>query len=441
MEWQIASGAFRCSKVDLRHSSSLVETPCTENSSSTHSCTLCQQTRAAAFSMQSSNLAAVNLSSPNAESDRLAMAHSFEKQVLWEPAVANTATRRAQQQWLNADVYEDVPLHGSGLPPVTITMTTEAYYALGRAIEFSRLRCQPTCGTIDEVFELGLAPLEREGIIPTANIRNQYLNGCRDFIDRFDTTADESIEHAHLLSFDFGTLNLDAVLVRLRIWAICAGKGHVYQLGIITNMLGCYDMKLFNSVPSKPPTHTIFFVRHCLWDRTVGKFLQLWEPLVQATDNVRTATVAGPEVRHPQVSGMPPIQESIWQNDAPAGDEFACKVADYGCRPPHPLSYPKSSGGFQIFPKSDAQHENTVLSPLATSPAGQVSFASTPTHPYFARPMGRNRSVEEAIMDGGRSVAEKSTSGALESSAGTTPQTTRYGSSHALLREGSASFK
>ncbi|KAM3423902.1 hypothetical protein BST61_g1297 [Cercospora zeina] len=327
------------------------------------------------------------------------MAYSYLCQLAWEPLVANTATRRAQQQYIDADVYQDVPLLGRKLPPVAITMTTEAYYTLGRALEFGRLQYQPTCGRIDDIFELGLAPLEREGSIPTAETRDQYLHDCREFIDRFDTSADESIEHAHLLSFDFGTFDLDAVLTHLRVWGFCGGKEYIYQLGIITNMLGCYDMQLFNSIPSKQPTHTIFFVRHCLWDGIVGRFLQLWEPLVQATDNMKLATAAGSEVQLPPVSDMPPKQDHFQNAGALVGEDPAWEVAGLGCSPQRPLNHLGSSGAFESSPKFDAQYDNTVLSPLATGPEGQASFAATPNHSRFTPSMSGHRSVVQAMME------------------------------------------
>ncbi|GIZ36554.1 hypothetical protein CKM354_000002500 [Cercospora kikuchii] len=223
-----------------------------------------------------------------------AMSYDYPIPINWEPPIANSATRRAQQQTLNAKVVQNVPLHGPEHPLVAITMTAEGHSALRRAVEASGLRCQPTCGAIPEVFELGLAPLEREGTIPARHARAYFLRNCGDFDDQFATNDDESIQHAHPLSFDFDTLNLDTVLGYLRVWSIYAGTECVYQLGVITNILGVYDLQLYNSQPSKRPTHTIFYVRHCLWDGVVGKFVQLWEPLVQEQGSIRATSVAAP---------------------------------------------------------------------------------------------------------------------------------------------------
>ncbi|PPJ52757.1 hypothetical protein CBER1_11405 [Cercospora berteroae] len=229
-----------------------------------------------------------------------AMSNDCQTPIPQEPPVANSATRRAQQQTWNAKVVQNVPLHGPEYPLVAITMTPEGHIALRRAVGTSGLRCQPTCGTIPEVFEMGLVHLEREGAMPARHAREHFLRNCGDFDDQWATTDDESVKHAHLLSFDFDTLNLDTALGYLRVWSICAGTECVYQLGIITNMLGTYDLQLYNSQPSKRPTHTIFYVRHCLWDGVVGKFVQLWDPLVQGQDILRATSVAGPADASPR---------------------------------------------------------------------------------------------------------------------------------------------
>ncbi|USW53298.1 hypothetical protein Slin15195_G066170 [Septoria linicola] len=207
----------------------------------------------------------------------------------------NRACWRASQELRQSRPVSNVPLRGTHGPKTVVHMSNAGFNVLQRAVFVDRLQEQSVVSNVDAAIDAALVYLERQGVLPCARTRAQCVTDNYNLVELLSTPRDESVEYAHPLSFDMSTLDLDKLLTHLRLWAYCFGPDEVYQVGVITEVLGSHVLQLFNAEPEKLPTRTIFLVRRCIPLQATSIYSQVWTALTPSSQYETTAPVAAPQ--------------------------------------------------------------------------------------------------------------------------------------------------
>lgn len=232
----------------------------------------------------------------------------------------NRACWRASEESRQSRPVASVSLRGTRAPPVVVHMSNAGFDVLQNALFVDGLQEQEVIGTIDSTVNAALHHLERQGILPDSRARAHCVSHNIHLARSLWVPQEESVEHTHPLTFDMSVLDLDKLLRDLRLWAYCFGSEQVYQVGVITEVLGNYVLQLFNTEPGRLPTHTIFFVRHCSPHGASGTFSQVWTALtiVNEPTGALTAPVSQPHIPRVNAAIRPVVRHPINGSDASA---------------------------------------------------------------------------------------------------------------------------
>ncbi|KAI5358290.1 hypothetical protein Slin14017_G116510 [Septoria linicola] len=225
----------------------------------------------------------------------------------------NRACWRASEESRQSRPVASVPLRGRHAPPVVVHMSNAGFDVLRNALFADGLQEQEVIGTIDSTINAALRHFERQGILPDSRARADCVSHNIHLARFLSVPQEESVEHTHPLTFDMSVLDLDRLLRDLRLWAYCFGSEQVYQVGVITEVLGNHVLQLFNTEPGRLPTHTIFLLRHCSPHGASGTFSQVWTALtiVNEPTGDPTAPVSQPKIPHANAAIHPVVRHPI----------------------------------------------------------------------------------------------------------------------------------